>query len=63
MLALIQTKNIYFNFDQDLVDELSAEAAFLQEQGLVPKTFVVKDWLAPQYMKAVFPALVTYKER
>jgi len=63
MLALIQTKNIYFNFDQDLVDELSAEAAFLQEQGLVPKTFVVKDWLAPQYMKAVFPELVTYKER
>jgi ABC-type nitrate/sulfonate/bicarbonate transport system substrate-binding protein len=62
MLALIQTKNIYFNFDQDLVDELTAEAAFLQEQGLLPKTFVVKDWLAPQYMRAVFPQLVTYKE-
>jgi len=62
MLALIQTKNIYFNFDQDLVDELTAEAAFLQEQNLLPKTFVVKDWLAPQYMKAVFPQLVTYKE-
>ena len=63
MLALIRTKNIYFNFDQDLVDELTAEAAFLQEQGLLPKTFVVRDWLAPQYMKAVFPQLVTYKER
>ena len=62
MLALIRTKNIYFNFDQDLVDELTAEAAFLQEQGLVPKTFVVKDWLAPQYMKAALPQLVTYKE-
>jgi ABC-type nitrate/sulfonate/bicarbonate transport system substrate-binding protein len=62
MLALIQTKNIYFNFDQDLVDELTAEAAFLQEQGLLPKTFVVKDWLAPQYMRAVFPQLVSYKE-
>jgi ABC-type nitrate/sulfonate/bicarbonate transport system substrate-binding protein len=62
MLALIKTKNIYFNFDQDLVDELTAEAAFLQEQNLLPKSFVVKDWLAPQYMKAVFPQLVTYKE-
>jgi NitT/TauT family transport system substrate-binding protein len=62
MLALIRTKNIYFNFDQDLVDELSAEAAFLQEQGLVPRTFVVKSWLAPEYMKAVFPQLATYKE-
>jgi NitT/TauT family transport system substrate-binding protein len=62
MLALIRTKNIYFNFDQDLVDELTAEATFLKEQGLVPKTFVVKSWLAPQYVKSVFPNLVTYKE-
>ncbi len=61
VLAMIRTKNIYFNFDQDLVDELTAEAAFLQEQGLLPKTFAVKSWLAPEYMRAVFPQLVEYK--
>ena len=61
MLALIRTKNIYFNFDQDLVDELTAEASFLQDQALVPKTFSVKSWLAPEYMRAVFPQLVDYK--
>ena len=60
MLELIRTKNIYFNFDQDLVNELSAEATFLQEQGLVPKTFDAKRWLAPGYMRAVFPNLVEY---
>jgi taurine transport system substrate-binding protein len=62
MLTLIGTNNIYFNFDQDLVNELTAEATFLQEQGLLPKTFTVKSWLAPQYMRAVFPQLVEYKE-
>lgn len=62
MLTLIHTNNIYFNFDQNLVEELEAEAAFLQEQGLLPKTFVVKSWLAPDYLRAVFPQLVEYKE-
>jgi ABC-type nitrate/sulfonate/bicarbonate transport system substrate-binding protein len=61
ILALIRTKNIYFNFDQDLVDELTEETAFLQEQGILAKTFAAKDWLAPQYMRDVFPQLVTYK--
>jgi len=61
ILALVKTKNIYFNFDQELVDQLTAETAFLQELGIVPKTFSPKDWIAPQFMKAVFPNLVTYK--
>lgn len=61
MLNVIKAGHINFRFDKELVDQLRGQADFLRQQGMIPKDFQVARWLAPQFMKEVFPAHVTYR--
>ena len=61
MLAVVKAGQIYFNFDKELVEELSGQAEFLKQQGIIPKDFQVTNWLAPQFMMKAFPSRVTYR--
>jgi ABC-type nitrate/sulfonate/bicarbonate transport system substrate-binding protein len=63
MLAVVKAGYIYFNFDQELVDELRAETLFLREQGMIPKEFDAESWMAPQYMSGVLADRVTYRPK